>query len=94
MVNSLPMSGSTVYSVGAKISGFNGVMPMKAIKVELPEKLAQELEAFVKEGWFRDEVAAIRYALAQFLNRYRLQLTEHFQREDIAWALKWKEAKK
>jgi Arc/MetJ-type ribon-helix-helix transcriptional regulator len=66
---------------------------MKVIQVELPEKLAQELEAFVKEGWFRDEGEAIRYALTQFLNRYRLQLTEHFQREDIAWALKWKEAK-
>jgi Arc/MetJ-type ribon-helix-helix transcriptional regulator len=48
----------------------------------------------VKEGWFRDEAEAIRYALTHFLNRYRLQLTEHFQREDIAWALRWKEEKK
>ena len=82
------MSGSTVYSVGVKINGVNGVMPMKATKVKLPEKLAQELEASVKEGWFCSEAEAIRYALTHFLNRYRLQLTKHFQREDIAWALR------
>lgn len=28
---------------------------MRTIKVELPEKLSQELEAIVKAGWFRNE---------------------------------------
>lgn len=36
---------------------------MKTLQIELPEKLAQELEALVKEGWFRDESEAIRYAI-------------------------------
>jgi Arc/MetJ-type ribon-helix-helix transcriptional regulator len=65
---------------------------LKTLQIELPEKLAQELEALVKEGWFRDEAEAIRYAILEFLNRHRLQLIEQFQMEDIAWALGEKEA--
>ncbi len=65
---------------------------MKRIQVELPEKLAQALKNLVKEGWFRDESEAVRFALTEFLNRCRLQLLEQFHREDIAWALQQKEA--
>ena len=64
---------------------------MKTLQIELPEKLAEELEALVREGWFRSEGEAIQFALKEFLNRRCLQLIERFQREDIAWALKQRE---
>lgn len=63
---------------------------MKSINVELPDKLAQELDAMVKAGWFSNEAEAMRLALREFVRRNRLELLERFQREDIAWALKQK----
>ena len=64
---------------------------MKSIKVELPDGLAQELDAMVKAGWFSNEAEAMRLALREFVRRNRLELLERFQREDIAWTLKQKE---
>lgn len=61
---------------------------MKSIQIELPEKLAQELDAMVREGWFKNEAEAVRLALLEFVHHYRLELVERFQREDIAWAIK------
>jgi Arc/MetJ-type ribon-helix-helix transcriptional regulator len=65
---------------------------MKSIQIELPEKLAHELDTLVQQGWFRSEEEAIRFALLQFLRRHRLELLEQFQRDDIAWALRQKDA--
>lgn len=64
---------------------------MKSVHVELPEKLAQELDHLVQGGWFRSEEEVIRFALLAFLHRHRLEVLEQFQREDIAWALRQKE---
>jgi Arc/MetJ-type ribon-helix-helix transcriptional regulator len=55
--------------------------------IELPEKLARELDALIKAGWFSDEGEVVRLALLEFIRRHRLELLERFQREDIAWAL-------
>jgi Arc/MetJ-type ribon-helix-helix transcriptional regulator len=65
---------------------------MKSIQIELPEKLAHELDMLVQHGWFRSEEEAIRFALLEFLRRHRLELLEQFQRDDIAWALRQKDA--
>jgi Arc/MetJ-type ribon-helix-helix transcriptional regulator len=65
---------------------------MKSIQIELPEKLVQELDAMVREGWFRNEGEAVRSAVLDFVRRHRLELLERFQREDIAWAIKQKGA--
>ncbi len=65
---------------------------MKSIQIELPEKLAQELDTMVREGWFRNEAEAVRLALLEFVRHHRLELVERFQREDIAWAIKQKGA--
>ena len=67
---------------------------MKAIQVELPEKLAEELALLVKTGWFRTEEEVIRLALLEFIRHHRLELLERFQREDIAWALRQKSVPK
>ena len=61
---------------------------MKSMHVELPDKLADELNLLVQAGWFRDEEEAVRLALTEFVRRNRAELLERFQREDIAWALR------
>ena len=60
---------------------------MKTLKVELPDKLAEALEAIVKTGWFQSEADVVRHALLEFVQGHRLELEERFQREDIAWAI-------
>jgi len=65
---------------------------MKAIHVELPDKLAAEIEAYVQAGWFGSEGEVIRAAVADFVRRRRLELLERFMRDDIEWALKLKNA--
>ncbi len=64
---------------------------MKSVQVELPDKLAEEIDSLVKAGWFQSEAEVVRLALVEFMRRHRLELLERFQREDIAWALQQKE---
>lgn len=63
---------------------------MKAIQLELPDKLAAEVEAYVKAGWFGSEGEVIRAALLDFIRRNRADLLEGFMRDDIRWALSQK----
>ena len=65
---------------------------MKSLQVELPDRLAAELQALVQGGWFQSEGEVVRAALTEFLRRHRLELLEKQQREDIAWALEQKGA--
>ena len=65
---------------------------MKAIQLELPDKLAEVLDTMVKQGWFRSDEEVVRFALLEFLRRHRLEALEQFQRDDIAWALQQKDA--
>ena len=65
---------------------------MKSLQIELPDKLATDLDALVQAGWFHSEDELVRLALVEFVRRHRLELLERFQREDIAWALRQKRA--
>ena len=65
---------------------------MKSIQIELPDMLAGALDTMVQQGWFRSEEEVLRCALIEFLRRYPLALSEQFQREDITWALRQKDA--
>jgi Arc/MetJ-type ribon-helix-helix transcriptional regulator len=60
---------------------------VKTIAVELPERVTDEIDVLVQNGWFADETEIIRMALWEFVHRNRLALMEQFQRADIAWAL-------
>ncbi|HXG68901.1 MAG TPA: ribbon-helix-helix domain-containing protein [Blastocatellia bacterium] len=60
---------------------------MESLHVELPDKLADELHRLVQEGWFQTEQEVVRLALAEFVRRHQVALTERFQHEDIEWAL-------
>ena len=65
---------------------------MKTLHIEVPDKLAQELDVLVQAGWFSHEAEVVRLALWEFIRRHRLELIERFQHEDIAWALQQKRA--
>jgi Arc/MetJ-type ribon-helix-helix transcriptional regulator len=65
---------------------------MKTISVELPERTAEEIENYVRSGWFASSAEAIRTAVLEFVRKTRGELTERQQRDDIAWALEQKGA--
>jgi Arc/MetJ-type ribon-helix-helix transcriptional regulator len=65
---------------------------MTSIQIELPDKLAEALDTMVQQGWFRSEEEVLLLALLEFLRRHRLELREQFQRDDIAWSLRQKDA--
>ncbi len=67
---------------------------MKTVKVSLPDKLAIEVENYVKKGWFTDAQEVLRTSLQEFIRHNRLKLMEQFMKEDIDWALKVKESTK
>jgi len=67
---------------------------MKVLQIELPDKVASELEMLIKDGWFTNEAEIVRLALVEFVQRHSFALMEQFQREDIAWALQHKKAKR
>jgi len=66
---------------------------MKTIKVDIPEKLAIEVENYVKKGWFSNEGEVMRVALQEFIHTHHLKLMEQFMREDIEWASGFKKTK-
>ncbi len=61
---------------------------MRAITLELPDMLAEDVDRAVQAGWFVDPQDAIREALREYLSGRRLELQERQQLEDIAWALR------
>jgi Arc/MetJ-type ribon-helix-helix transcriptional regulator len=63
---------------------------MKTIQVDIPEKLVNEIEEYVKEGWFNNEGELMREALREFIRHHRPMLMEKYMEEDIEWALKVK----
>lgn len=65
---------------------------MKTVKIDLPEKLAIEMESYAKGGWFSNEAELMRVALQEFIRHHRLELMERFMQEDIEWAVKIKKA--
>lgn len=65
---------------------------MKTVQVELNDKLAERLDALLQDGFFNTEEEALRFALIKLIESREPMLAEHFQREDIAWAIKQKRA--
>lgn len=59
---------------------------MKSIQVDLPDRVADEIDALIRDGWFSAESEVVRLALIEFLRSHRYALEELYQREDIAWA--------
>jgi Arc/MetJ-type ribon-helix-helix transcriptional regulator len=65
---------------------------MTSLQIELPDKLAEEVQRLVQSGWFETEQEIIRLALIDFIRRHEAALTEQFQLEDVSWAVKQTQA--
>jgi Arc/MetJ-type ribon-helix-helix transcriptional regulator len=61
---------------------------MKTVQAELPEKLYEALQAFIRDGWCANEGELIREALRRFLESHRPDLMERHIREDVEWGLR------
>ena len=61
---------------------------MKSLELELPDRVAAELDGLVKAGLYYDAQEAVRHALNEFLRHHASALAAKHQREDIAWALR------
>lgn len=61
---------------------------MKTIKAKIPDKLYEQMDQLVKEGWFRSQEDIIDDAIRRFLNSRRPELMEKHIREDVEWALR------
>ena len=72
------------------LASHEGGYSMKSLQLSLPDPVMTEVNGLVHEGWFRNNNELIRAAVLDFVRRHRFTLTEQFQREDIAWALKQK----
>lgn len=60
---------------------------MKTLQVELPDRMAREVEHAVEAGGFENATEVVRAALREFISRRRFELMERQQLQDIAWAL-------
>ena len=60
---------------------------MRTIQTEVPERLFKKAEAFVKEGWFRDEKDIFSEAIQRFLDSHQSELMEKFVIDDVEWGL-------
>ena len=61
---------------------------MKVVQVEIPDRLRDEIDALIAEGWFANERELARHALTEFVRKRSFELQERFQRDDIEWALR------
>jgi Arc/MetJ-type ribon-helix-helix transcriptional regulator len=60
---------------------------MKTIRAKIPDQLYRQLDALVKQGWFRSHEDVIDHALRRFLELHRPELMEKFIRDDVKWGL-------
>ena len=61
---------------------------MDTVTAKLTTRLARELDALVKQGWFANRSDAIRAAVRDMVEQRRVQRLEQAVDEDIAWGLK------
>jgi Arc/MetJ-type ribon-helix-helix transcriptional regulator len=61
---------------------------MKTLSINIPDNLADQLNDYVKAGFFSSEPDVIIAAMTEFLRRNRVDMMERFARADIEWAKK------
>lgn len=60
---------------------------MDSVPAKMTEKLVQELDRLVEEGWYTSRSEAIRDAVRDLVERRRLHRLEAAIHEDIEWGL-------
>jgi len=64
---------------------------MTTLTVQCPDRLAQQLNGFVKEGWATDEAEAVVEALRRFLESHRPSTVRDQILDDVEWGLHGKD---
>ena len=60
---------------------------MKTINAKLTEKLIQEADEIVKEGWYANKSELIRDAVRDLIRKIKAQRIETAIKEDVTWGL-------
>lgn len=60
---------------------------MTTLTLKCPDRLAEQLEVFVKEGWANDADEAATEALRRFLESHRPEVVRSQILEDVDWGL-------
>lgn len=55
--------------------------------INLPARMAEQVETLIKAGWFSDINALVIEALRRYLESHRLELMEDFIWRDVEWGL-------
>jgi hypothetical protein len=60
----------------------------KAIHAELPERLMEDAQAMIDQGWVGSLNELLAEALRRYLESHRDNLAQNFIREDVQWGLR------
>lgn len=60
---------------------------MKTMTIDCPDRLVDELDAYVKQGWALNARDAVVEALRRFLESHRPSIAESQILEDVEWGL-------
>lgn len=60
---------------------------METVNAKLTEKLIQEADEIVKEGWYANKSELIRDAVRELIRKIKAQRLEECIREDVMWGL-------
>lgn len=61
---------------------------MKTVSINIPDNLADQINDYVKAGFFSSEPDVFLAAMSEFLRRNRVDVLYRFAHEDIEWAKK------
>jgi len=64
---------------------------MKTMTIECPDKLASELDEFVKEGWAINTCDTVIEAVRRFLESHSPDIISKHVRSDVEWGLHGKD---
>jgi Arc/MetJ-type ribon-helix-helix transcriptional regulator len=56
--------------------------------INLPPRLAEQIQSYVQAGWFPDLNALVVEALRRYLETHQAELTERFVWQDVEWGLR------
>ncbi len=60
---------------------------VSTVQAQIPTRLLEEMQALVRDGWFRDLDDLLLSALRRYLDAHRPELMERFVRQDVEWGL-------
>ena len=62
-------------------------MSMITLPAKVTQRLINELDEIVEEGWYSSRSEAVRDAIRQLVRRYHIEKIERDMEEDIKWGL-------